>query len=188
MANLVRVRVPWAGSPVVGGGVSTFYFDEAHTGFVADLRALFEGLKTWAPTGVTWTFPGTGDLIDIPTGEISGTWSDTGALIVGSTGALPHSSGVGFRLSWATSGIRNGRRVRGTTFYAPATNTIYVGDGTLDTAVIASIEGHLATFLAASSGNFRVYSRPTPGNPGQENTVIGASCPDKTSWLRSRRV
>jgi len=188
MANLARVRTVWSGTPVIGGGVSTFYFDEAHTGFVADLHNFWAALGIRVKTGVTWTTAPTGDLIDVATGELSGTWTDGVISIVNASSANNYAAGVGARISWPTSGIRNGRRVKGSTFVVPLTTDCYEADGTIGAAYLGTIQTAATNLLAASAGNQRVYSRPAPSLSGQANTVIDAVAPDKVSWLRSRRT
>lgn len=188
MANLVRVRVSWNGSPVVGEGVSTFYFDEAHTGFVADLTALFADLSTPVPSGVSWVIPNTGDLIDIATGALSGTWTDGTAGTPGAGNLNDYAAGVGMRIQWGTSGIRNGRRVKGSTFIVPIGVNYYDSNGTLDTGLLAAMQTSVNTFFTACAGNLRIYSRPTDTQSGQENVAISATLVDRVSWLRSRRT
>lgn len=188
MANLVRCRVTWNGSPVTGEGVSTFYFDEAHTGFVADLTTWFTQLAVIVPTVVTFRIEPTGDLIDIPTGELSGTWTDGSVGIVNSSSAQAFAAGVGLRIQWPTSGIRNGRRVKGSTFIVPITSNLYAVDGSIADATIAAQTTAVNAFMTATGANMRIYSRPTDTDPGQANTVLGASVLDRVSWLRSRRT
>lgn len=188
MANLARVRVVWTGSPVIGGGVSTFYVSEAATGFVADLRAFFETCKNVISTGTLIDVESSGDLIDVATGALSGSWSDTGAAQVVALGSGAYVAGTGARVSWATSGIRNGRRVRGTTFLAPLIGAAFDADGTPAASVITTISGAANTLRAALPGELQIYSRPSGGLPGQASTVIDSSVPNQASWLRSRRT
>lgn len=188
MANLARVRVAWGGGAVIGEGVSTFYFDEAHVGFATDLFNFYDAIKSSFPAGVTWTVPASGDLIDVATGALSGTWTDFPGGTVNSTGSGVFSLGVGARAVWGTSGIRNGRRVKGSTFLVPLAGGAYAADGTLAGATLTSLQSGASALLTASGSNMRIYSQPAPGSGGQSNTVVDASVPDKVSWLRSRRV
>jgi len=188
MANLARVRVGWSGSPVTGEGVSTFYFAEAHTGFSADLVAWFTQLAVVVPTVVTFTVPSAGDLIDVATGELSGTWSGEAGGTVNSSSAQAYAAGVGMRVQWLTSGIRNGRRVKGSTFVVPITSNLYALDGSIADATIAAQTTGLNAFLTASLPNMVIYSRPSDTAAGQANTVIDGDIVDRVSWLRSRRT
>lgn len=188
MANLVRVRTVWTGTPLVGPTVSTFYFDEIHVGFVADLHTFWAAVGNRFPPGITWTTDNVGDLIDVATGELSGTWTDGVPSIISSSGAGSFAQGVGARATWLTSGIRNGRRVKGSTFLVPLTTACYQSDGTIDGAVLGSLSTAAGALVTNSTGEMRIYSRPTDTEPGQDNVVVGGVCPDKVSWLRSRRT
>lgn len=188
MANLARVRTLWTGNPVIGDGVSTFYFDEAHTGFVADVGTFWNSQKASFPAGITWTTPGSGDLIDVATGELSGTWTEAGTSAITSTGPGIFARGVGVRTIWRTSGIRNGRRVQGSTFLAPLVGAMFEADGSPAAAQLTLWRNTAATLVTDSGTNMKIYSRPSPGQAGQANTVISSDVPDKVSWLRSRRV
>jgi len=188
MANLARVRVLWTGPAVVGDGVTTLFFDEAHSGFLADVRSFFFDLRFAFPNTLQLTFPPSGDLIDVATGELSGTWTEADPGAITAAGAGGHVSGVGARVTWATSGIRSGRRVRGSTFLCPLTESMFDTDGTPDAAFVTLVQTAGTALVTASGTNMKVYSRASAGRSGQSNTVIAAGAPDKVSWLRSRRT
>lgn len=188
MANLARVRVLWSGSAVVGPGVSTFYFTEAASGFTDDLADLFTVFGSYVPTGVSWSCDSSGDLIDIATGEISGTWTDPSGFVLTAGGTGSFAQGVGTRLVWATNGIRNGRRVRGSTFVCPLGSGVFDSSGDLSTSVQTALYGAAAALVSARGSTMQIYSRPLPGSPGQSNTVVAAQVPAAVSWLRTRRT
>ena len=188
MANLARVRTHWSGNTVVGEGISTFYFDEADTGFIARLHTFWAACGGRVPVGTTWTTPASGDLIDVATGELSGTWTDGVVSIVNSSSGNAYAAGVGVRISWPTSGIRNGRRVKGATYVVPITTDCYALDGTIGTAYLGTFQTAAGNLFTSSAGKMRVYSRPFGGAGGQSNTVVNADVPDRVSWLRSRRT
>ena len=188
MANLARVRVTWAGSPVVGPGVSTFYWDEADSGYVAKVTAFFNAVKNIVAVGVVWTIPNTGDLIDVATGELTGSWTDGTAATVNAAQAGNYAQGVGARIRWATSGIRNGRRVRGSTFIVPLTVAAYDAGGTLSTTVIDACNTAAGTFFTGGVTQAKIWSRPVGGGGGQANTILSGQCLDQVSWLRTRRT
>lgn len=188
MANLARVRCVWSGAPVVGPGLTTFYFDEAHEGFASDVSTFFQAVDAYIPIGVTIAVPSDGDLLDVATGELTGTWAEaaSGPGVGAGFGAYP--SGVGARLVWSTDGIVAGRRVRGSTFLCPLVNSSYGTDGTLDNATKDALEAAGNALRAASGTNMKIWSRPAPGRPGAASSIVAATCPDKVSWLRSRRT
>lgn len=188
MANLARVRVEWTGTPVVGSGVSTFYFDEAATGYPADLSTFFDTIKGRIPIGVTIRIPSNGDLIDVASGELTGTWSEAGGSVVVCSGTGNYAAGVGARSKWRTSGIKNGRRVVGSTFLCPLTTGAYDSDGTILAAVLSTLSGATTALVTAVGTDMKIYSRPVAGSGGQASTVVSGEVPDKVSWLRSRRT
>jgi hypothetical protein len=188
MANVARVRAFWTGNAVTGGGVSTFYVSESASGFVTDIRAFFESIKGIIPSGNLIDVPASGDLLDVTTGAISGAWSETGAAQVVCSGSGAYVKGAGLRVTWATGGLRNGRRVKGSTFICPIVANSFESDGTPVAATITLVDGAASTLRAALPGELMVYSRPAGGLGGQASAVIGSSVPNAASWLRSRRT
>lgn len=188
MANLARVRTSWAGTPVVGGGVSTFYFDEAHSGFTADVSAFWTTLAGLVPSGVTWTTENTGDLLDVETGAISGSWTDGSTSNVNSTGSSTYAGGVGARYRWTTAGITNKRRVRGSTFLVPLHTGCYDAQGTILTASLTTMGTAAGNLLTAGEGKMKIYHRPVHGAGGAAYAVLNFTAPDRVSWLRTRRT
>ena len=173
---------------MVGPGLTTFYFDEAHSGFASDVSDFFQAVDAYLPIGITVTVPSDGDLVDVATGELTGTWAEaaSGPGVGAGFGAFP--SGVGARLSWSTGGIVAGRRVRGSTFLCPIVNSAFGTDGTLDNTARENFEAAGNALRAASGTNMKIWSRPVPGRAGTASSVVAAVCPDKVSWLRSRRT
>ena len=188
MANLARVHVEWTGAAVVGPGLSTFYFGEAETGFSADLATFFTAVQNRFPVGVTWSIPSSGDLIDIATGELSGTWSGETGSVVNATGANGYVQGAGGSIEWQTAGIRGGRRVLGRTFLCPLDNGVWSGGGVMNATANSALNSALGTFLGAGNDQY-IYSRPTVANgAGIASLVTSATIPTSVSWLRSRRT
>lgn len=188
MANIIRIRSVWQGAAVIGPGVSTLYWDEADSGFVAKLNTFWTSLAAWIPTGIVITTQGSGDLLDVASGTLSGTWTDGGTSTVATTGAGVFSQGVGVRASWLTSGIRNGRRVRGSTFIVPIIGAAYATDGTPAGASMTAFNNAAQALVTAAASHMRVYSRPSAAGAGQQNTVISSNVSDAVSWLRTRRT
>ena len=188
MANLARVRVVWSGTPVVGGGVSTLYFNEAHSGFIADIGGALTTGKASFPAGVTWSIENTGDLIDVETGALSGSWTDGSNFSTSGTAAGSYSSGVGCRVRWATAGISGKRRVRGSTFLVPLAGASYDTDGTIGASTLTSLNTAWGSLFTNSEGNLMIYTRPVAGVGGRAHAATGMTIPDRVSWLRTRRT
>jgi hypothetical protein len=188
MPNLARVRTIWSGTGVVGPGVTTLYFDEAGSGFAANAAQIWTSLASMFPSTITWTTPNTGDLIDIATGQLTGTWLDGTTTTAVGTSVSQYAAGVGARIKWHTGGIRNGRRVVGSTFLVPLDGNKFDAQGTIGAAHLAVMQT-TATNVIGSAGNaLCIYSKPSAGQPGQSSVVTVASIPDTVSWLRTRRT
>lgn len=188
MASLARLRVTWSGSPVVGPGVSTFYFDPADTGASTLVRNFFNAAPLLFPAGLTLTIPSGGEIITDTTGDLSGTWNDPGSGgTVNGANTGDFAKGVGMQVRWQTGGIVGGRRVVGSTFLCPIAGAIFDVDGTVDNASITSTQAAANTMIGGAV-TFKVWSRPTASRAGTSNDITSAVVPDRVSWLRSRRT
>lgn len=189
MAVIKRHRVSWAGAPVVGPGLTTFYESpEAAVGGADDIEAFFTAVAGLCPTGLQWTIPSNGDLIDSVTGELVGSWSDPGTGgVVAASGSSIFTNGVGARVVWNTGGTFSGRRVRGATFVVPLSIEAYEGAGNLTGTVITQLTTAAAN-IVDSDAPFVIWSRSTTSATGEVNAITSATIPDRVSWLRSRRT
>lgn len=199
MADVSRIRVTWSGTPVVGPGVSTFYLQgSTAAGWPAALVTLFTALKNYVPTGVTWTVPGTIDILDEATGELTGSQSLTGGgNVLSSGGAVDYKPGVGGRIRWVTSGVRDGRRVVGTTFLVPMTSQ-ETPNGQIQGLTVGNIATAANAYRSTAGIVPAVYSRPRVAQPshvppisarvGASFAMTGVSVPTGITWLRSRRT
>lgn len=187
MYPMDRVRVSWSGANTTGAGLSTFYFAGASADPAA-IYAFFNAIKGAFAPNISWTIPNTGDQVDSETGDLVGTWTDTGGGVVNSAGAGAFTRGAGARIVWNTAGIYRGRRVRGSTFLTGLYGGVYDGNGQVGSATVASLLGAATTLLAATTPNLGIWSRPRLGTAGEFSSVTGASVPSEVSWLRSRRT
>ena len=189
MANLARVRVQWGGLGVVGPGLSTHYFDEAGNGWSSDLNVFYDAVKGLFPAGLTWTIPNSGDLIDVATGGISGAWTDAGGGTVTAATAGGFAVGVGGRIEWHTSGIRNGRRVTGSTFMVPLLASSFSSSGFLQSAPVSTLNAAAVALLSQIDNVMHIYSKPTAASPvGASHEVTSQEVTTQVSTLRSRRT
>lgn len=197
MAALERVRVGWSGFPG-GPGVSTFYFINAATAMVP-LKTLCDQMRSKLPSTVTLIIEPAGDVIESTTGQITGGWTATAqAASVGSV-AGPYAGPAGFAMTWLSSAFFSGRRLKGRTYWVPATNALFDSDGSLNSVAYGEIAGAAANFVAASGTNFVVWQRPrlaraaTATRPavtargGGYANVTSSRVTDKVAVLRSRR-
>lgn len=188
MTQIARLQVAWSGATVTGPGLSTFYASTSGTGFSAAVHTFFDTSPLLFPAGTTITVPSGGDLIEDTTGALAGTWNEPGGggVTVGTeTGSW--SAGVGMQVRWPTGGIVGGRKVVGSTFLVPIAGSLFDTDGTIDAAVVSSVEVQANALLAAVP-TLRILSRPKGLRVGSSHTVLRVVVPDRTSWLRSRRT
>jgi hypothetical protein len=192
MTDMFRLRVLWGGSGVVGGGVSTFFFDSGATAsaITPAINTFFTAIKGNVPNTVTWTIPNGGDLITEDTGILTGAWTSGGAYTIVATGTNQWASGVGGRINWHTGSVINHRRVRGSTFIAPLSNNLFDTDGTLNNTMVTAVNTACANLVATTGVLLGVWHRPHPkgSSNGALALVTSGTMPDQVSWLRTRRT
>lgn len=145
------------------------------------------------PIGVTVTVdPVINDLDDDDGTLLSTIAGAPHAATNGANNQASSAAGVGARARWQTNGVRNGRRVIGTTFIVPLSADQYEVNGTLGSSTITAIvnAGNALIGLASVAGHqMVVWSRPS--GPGLANGIIhpvtGCNAPDKVAWLRTRK-
>lgn len=191
VANLQEIRVTITGLDG-GPGVAVFYAPDLDTTAVAALVTFFSSVKNLHPGGVSWTVPGTGDLINEANGDLVGTWTQAGSGTQTSTSAVAaYAAGVGACIQWQTSGIVHKRRVRGKTFLVPLLAANYENNGTILAAAVTTMQNAANALVAAS--NLQIWSRPfdgTPTNPARSGAgyeVTAGVVLDRVARLRSRQ-
>lgn len=188
MANLAVIPIGWAGAPVVGPGVSVFHSLEADVNAtITTLHTFYAALNNTLPSGLQWTFPTAGDIINEVNGQVVGHWSDPGAAPIACIGSGTWTNGVGARVVWHTNGVVNGRSVTGSTFIVPLLVSAYEGAGNITSSVLTTLSG-AANSLATGPMPPRIYSRKTLSRAGSSYPVLSSNVPDKVSWLRGRRT
>jgi len=186
MATLKRYRVNWTGFSGAPG-LSTFY-GSSSADLLDDLRTFFNAIKAFIPLTATMQFPNAGDLIDDTTGTITGLWGEAVALNVVGTYASAYSAPSGMNVSWITSGIVAGRRVRGRTFIVPYGG--YEADGSLLNSSVTTTATAAAALVTATAGSLMIWSRPqtVPAvRAGSSYPIVASTVADTPTVLRSRR-
>lgn len=195
--DIFRVTARWGGFPGAPG-YSNFYFssgfldggvlgDEAQ--LLADrVSSAFGELSSTLPAGVTIDVDSEVPVIDSDSGTIqSFNTIDPPAQVVGSTGSA-FAGPAGAVVTWRTSDLRNGRRIRGRTFLVPIGSASYQDDGTLDSTRFEFLRGFADILVGGTGeGDLGVWSRPVNGSGGVFATVTGYTIPDMVAVLRSRR-
>jgi hypothetical protein len=183
---MARLRVAWTGLTALPG-LSTFYSSNTLGSLSSDVVTFFGNVSDNFPAGLTWDVPSNGDVIEVETGTLTGTWGVPGSSQVNAQGgAEPYAAGVGVQVQWTTGAVVNGRRVRGSTFLCPLITASYDTSGTITSGVITDVSNAASILLAAEP--IGIWHRPTgAGADGYLATVESAVVPDRITALRSRR-
>lgn len=205
MTDLCRVNVSWQNWPGAPG-LSQFYFLNSGMQTNVDaVRAFFNAMTAYLPTGLTINVPGSGDIIDSATGSITSAWSvTTTPAVVTGTAAGAYAGQSGAVIHWLTADVSNGRRIRGRTFMVPLIGSAFESNGSLVVGVINALTTAGNTLRTTAAGNMRVFQRPVTahteydrktgvaktiaGKPGQHSDLTGVRVPDLAVSLRSRRI
>lgn len=187
MATISRIRVPWSGAATTGPGLSTFYMTETFENPGA-IKAFFTAIQAYFNTATIWTIPNSGDVLDVATGALTGTWVSTGGGSVTGSTTGAYVQGAGSRVVWATGGIVAGRRVKGSTFLTSVMSINFTSSGAPTSAMATAVNAAAGTLLTSTSPYLGIYSRPQGIRPGAFSPVVAGSMPLSASWLRSRRT
>ena len=179
-----RVQVAWTSAHIVGGGLSTFYFDSA-VGTAAQQVAAVGTFLTATDdrriSGTTWA-----TLPDVATlsvaGALEGTTSTTPATGTGSLAgtAVPQASQGLLRL--ITGAVVGGRLLRGRLFL-PAVGVNDNTNGVPSATYVADYNAAAAALIADANTNWIVWSQ----THGFSTAIVSATVWSKFAVLRSRR-
>lgn len=158
------------------------------------VRTFWDSNKANLPDELKLTVSPIIDVYDTVTGDLTASYvAGTAPLTVTGTGTTGYAGGVGLKITWNTGQIRNGRRVRGSTFIVPIISSLFSTTGTVTPTVQTTITGTATTLinsLNAGSTPLGVWSRPFNGvNPrvGFATEVKQGICSTKSAILRGRR-
>lgn len=194
MANIYRVVLTWTGFTGAPGYTNMFFDDSTGTAQQAAdaarafMFASFSTASQFLPTGVKIASSSSVDTIEPATGSLVNSTSVTQPADVNGGGSTVYSSATGACVSWLTSAIVNGHRVRGRTFLVPISTTAFDSVGTLATTFITAVNTAVTALLAATP-DLVVWRRPISqaAGGGGTNLVLVGKVTDKTAILTSRR-
>lgn len=190
---IYRVTVRWMGF-MGAPGYTNFHFTEnvgspgARAGWDR-ARAFFNGINDLLPSDVRYLPEGEVAVIDEDTGMVTGyEMAEENPSDGGGGDSSGYSAASGAVITWNTSGVRNGRRVRGRTFLVPLGGNSYEADGTLTSEAIGTINTAAGELVGEGfDSGFCIWSRPGAGGDGGAYPVTGFRVPDMSAVLRSRR-
>jgi hypothetical protein len=178
----------------VTGAAGGIWNPDATQASVNAVRTFWDSMKTYLPDELQLRVSPTIDVYNEADAKLTNSYTAaTPPVTVNGSSATVYAAGAGFKITWGTGQIRNGRRVRGTTFVVPAASNCYASNGMISSAVVAVMNTSAANLLAALSAagtSMAVWSRPIElpqPRLGTVTSVIGGSCSTKTAVLRGRR-
>ena len=151
-------------------------------------------LNSWnakLPPSVNVTLQSQVELINDSNGQLVSFLNATPFQRANGTGTGNYSAASGAVVNWYTGGVRNGRRVRGRSFFVPLAGNALGPNGTIDDATLGTVRASATAMCAPVTGASKlvVWSRPSAkgATDGISYDVISATVPDMTAVLRSRR-
>lgn len=196
------VRTEWSGTSggpgltqlaIMGGtGLSDITAQTAANA----MRKFWDDIKSILPDELKLTVSPIVDIYDDASGElIDSETSPTTPAVVTGTASGGYAGGAGLKVNWNTGIIRNGRRVRGSTYIVPAAAICFSTTGTVVPGTATLVNTAASTLLAALDlgvVDMVVWSRPlivggTVTRTGAVSLVASGSCSSKSAILRGRR-
>ena len=195
--TVAQIVTTWTGGPS-SPGMTVMCVDDSGTSnyeaAVAAVAAFWNAIDEVIPNEYSLQVSPLVEIFNEATGALSGevqlNTASTPAPTIGlSAGAYMH--GVGTRIDWRTSSIRNGRRVSGRTFIVPTHAPSFTDAGILapiSVSLLGNAAETLLDSLTTAQAPLVVWSRPSLKNPvGAIAPVLGATVPTKAAVLRGRR-
>lgn len=159
----------------------------------AAIHNLFSSCGALFPSAVTWTYDPTVSVREVDTGALDAellTGTVPSPVTGGSSG--DYAAGVGARIQWKSSSVRNRRFMRSWTAFVPLGNSAFGTNGAISSTAIGIIDSAAATLLAALNTaqlEMIVWHRPP------KHTFVGGAAGLVTAFfvgtqpmgLRSRR-
>lgn len=176
----------FTGPDSLGGGVLSQAIVD---GFATSAHAFMDSLANHMPSTVSITMRTEVEEIDVATGVLQSIYDTPAKTVIQGNGVGSYSGASGACITWATDGIKAGRRIQGRTFVVPLEGSSYEGDGTLSATTIADYNSAVGLFLDAveAANPFVIYSRPGLTGPGQTARAVSGRIRDKAAVLRGRR-
>lgn len=158
------------------------------------VRAFWDAIKGNMPDELRLQVSPIIDVYDRVTGDLVDSYvAGTSPGVVAGTSTAGYAGGAGFKVTWNTGQIRNGRRVRGSTFVVPAAATVFATTGQVGATTSTQANTAAAALLSQLSAGgtpMAIWSRPKIGvnaRAGFATEVIAGVCSAKSAILRGRR-
>jgi hypothetical protein len=198
--GVIVIRTEWAGT-TGGPGLTQMCVNgfipvapAAAQTMVNAVRTFWNSLAALLPNELTLTVSPIVDSYDPVTGDLDSTIVvATPPLPVVGTSSSNYAGGAGLKVKWETNTVKNGKRVRGSTFIVPAASAAYSTTGDITGSAQTTVNNAAAALISAIDApaqDLTVWSRPrllpTPRD-GDLTDIVSGVCSSKTAILRSRR-
>jgi hypothetical protein len=156
MQKMTATWTGWSGAP----GTTSIYFQGAAIVNPSVLKAFFDAVAPYTPTTVTIQVNNSGELVDPPSGKVTGSWSTSSVASTAGTAtaqAMTPSSGIQVRIETGT--FRDGKHIRGRFYLIPGATGSYTNTGQITGTVTSAIQTAANTLVSASGSQIGVYHR-----------------------------
>lgn len=198
--SLFEVTTKWTGFPGAPG-YTNFHvtnagiYQSAVNAAVEAAHKFFTDVKDNFPAVVKFDVQQEVKELDVATGALIAlaSASTTPTQISGGSAYALGPGPSGGVVSWGTSGVHAGRRLRGRTFLVPLASNTYDDDGTLKTATITSLSTAAQNYRTSGAYESVIWGRPRaatltkPAVVGEAFPIVSHRVPDIAAVLRSRR-
>jgi len=155
----------------------------------ANWKTFLSSLALLGPSGSSITFDTAAQTytdLGVQTGEVSITSVPTP---INPLSTKAYAGGSGAVINWLTNGFHLGRKVRGRTFLVPLTSDAFEQNGTLLASTVTNIAAAGVTFAGTTPQPVIVSIKTSGGGvtSGFVSPIVGATVPDRSAILRSRR-
>lgn len=191
--DMLKITARWTGFPGAPG-YSNFFF-AGGGGLISDANQVAQRVMDAFSEVVGQLAPGTiiriepeAAVVDSETGTTTGYRNISDVAGLESLGTGNYAGPAGAVVTWRTSDLRFGRRIKGRTFLVPLSGNAFDADGTINGGTISDLQAFAATLVGGDlDSEFGIWSRPRDGAGGVFATVDSFSIPDRVAVLRSRR-
>lgn len=183
MVDIQRIVVQWSGLNGLPG--ESVFYGLAGSTANADIKAYFTAIQSVFPAGLSWVIPGSGDLLDVASGHLTGSWTNAGGGgTVAASGAAAYATGCGTWVTWQTSLIPAKRRLKGKTILAPLMNSAYT-NGAIVSGNVTTLQNAANTLVTGAKT--MIWHRPVGFAGGVATNPTAAQQSSVVTSLKTRR-
>lgn len=194
MPLMWRVTATWTGGKI-GTGFTNFFFNSG----VSTEQVAADACRTFLadsygtagqalPSGIIISFPAAVDVLEPDNGMLITSTPITKPLDLNGNDTGNYAAPAGVCVSWRTSGVVGGHRVKGRTFLVPMGSVGMQNDGTPSPTKITQVLS-AANALISSAAEFVIWARPPSfaAGGGTTHPVLATNVRDTAAVLTSRR-